>query len=381
MPKPPKVAVMLGLANVANRMILAGVRRFLGADSPWDVSLEVAYSGPEWLSSSQWGGVLFLPSYPEMKSIIRRMSVPVVIVRGSSGEFNLPWVDSDDAGIGLIGATHLMERGFRHFAFCGSPDFAWSSRRLKAFQDTLEKKGFSASNFSLPIANSLWNQHVAQIAHWLKALPKPVAVMACNDNRAILVIEACRRAALKIPDDVSVLGADNEYTCELTNPPLSSVKPNLERIGYEAAKILDTLMKGESPALQQITVNPVGVVTRQSTDTSAGKDWLITEAIRFIKQHALRGCKVTDVQKHLNIGRTTLKQHFQRSLNRSPQEEIHRVQIAEIKELLRETDFTLTHIAEAAGFEHPEYLSVFFKRETGLTPGEYRKHVLEFDDA
>jgi len=112
MPKPPKVAVMLGLANVANRMILAGVRRFLGADSPWDVSLEVAYSGPEWLSSSQWGGVLFLPSYPEMKSIIRRMSVPVVIVRGSSGEFNLPWVDSDDAGIGLIGATHLMERGF-----------------------------------------------------------------------------------------------------------------------------------------------------------------------------------------------------------------------------------------------------------------------------
>ena len=167
--------------------------------------------------------------------------------------------------------------------------------------------------------------------------------------------------------------------CQYSNPPLSSIKMSPERMGYQAAKLLDALMKGEPAPTQGILVPPVCVVTRQSTDTSATADWLITEATRFIRQNALRGCKVSDVQKHLRVGRTTLKAHFQKALNRSPQAEIHRTRVERIKSLLSNKDLTLAQIAEETGFEHPEYLGIFFKRETGMAPSEYRKHVLKFE--
>jgi LacI family transcriptional regulator len=174
-----------------------------------------------------------------------------------------------------------------------------------------------------------------------------------------------------------VIGVDNdEILCELCNPPLSSVAPDPEHIGYKAAELLDALMAKKAGLQCRINVQPLRVIARQSTNVTATSDWAVASATRYMREQALHGCKVSDVLRRVNLSRSALEKRFRRYLNRSPKEEIRRIQIERIQQLLGETDFTLEHVAELTGFEHPEYMSVFFKRETGYTPGQYRKQVI-----
>ena len=378
----PKVALLIKLPGILSERILAGITRYVGPDGRWSLVPEIGFSGPEWLTSSRWDGIIYFPSYPGLSPLIQSTKTPVVVLHGLSNGFDLPWVDLDNAAIGRMGADHLIERGFLNFAFCGFSDCDWSPLRADSFRATVEEKGFPVAlhESTLTAGGSDWNDRINEIAQWLKGLPKPIGIMACNDHRGINVIDACRRAGFRIPEDVAIVGADNEARCQFCNPPLSSIRMNVERMGYEAAKLLDSLMKGESLPEKGIMIPPIGVMTRQSTDTLATADWLVAEAARFIRENSLHGCKVSDVQKHLHVGRTTLKAHFQKALNRSPQSEIHRVRIERIKSMLSHMDLTLAQIAEETGFEHAEYLGIFFKRETGLAPSEYRKHILNSDD-
>ena len=200
--------------------------------------------------------------------------------------------------------------------------------------------------------------------------------MACNDARALHLLDACHQTGILVPEEVAVVGVDNEEIfCELCNPALSSVAPDAERIGYQAAELLDKFMSGQSPPCQRILVDPVRVVTRRSSDTLAIKDQMVAAAIRFINEQALHGCTVTDVIKFVRVSRSFLERRFRQYLKRSPQAEIRRVQGSRIKQLLTETDFTLERISELSGFEHPEYMSVVFKRLYGQTPGQYRKNA------
>jgi LacI family transcriptional regulator len=159
----------------------------------------------------------------------------------------------------------------------------------------------------------------------------------------------------------------------LCNPPLSSVVPNAEGIGFEAARLLDRLMDGSTAPVGSLLIKPIGVVTRQSSDVFAAEDALVARAARFIREHACRGIKVADVLNDVRCSRSVLERRFREHLGHSPQAELRAIQLRRVKELLRETDWTLPRIAEAAGIEHPEYLSVIFKRETGQTPGQFRQ--------
>jgi LacI family transcriptional regulator len=187
------------------------------------------------------------------------------------------------------------------------------------------------------------------------------------------VLDACRGAGLAIPDEVAVLGVDNdELLCELAAPPLSSVMPNTLRTGYEAAALLDRMMRGEAVRPVAHLIPPVGVVARQSTDVLALDDRAVAQAVRFIREHACEGINVGDVLRGVPLSRRVLEQRFRRLLGRTPREEILQVRLARVKQLLTETDLTLYRVAERTGFEHVEYLSVVFKRETGRTPRQFR---------
>jgi len=200
--------------------------------------------------------------------------------------------------------------------------------------------------------------------------------MACNDARALDLLNACHRTGVLVPEEVAVVGVDNEEIfCELCNPALSSVAPDAERIGYQAAGLLDQLMSGQSPPSRRILIDPLGVITRRSSDTLAIKDRSVATALRFINEQALHGCTVTEVVNFAQVSRSYLERRFRQHLKRSPQAEIRRVQVSRIKQLLTETDFTLERISELSGFEHPEYMSVVFKRLIGQTPGQYRKQM------
>jgi LacI family transcriptional regulator len=270
-----------------------------------------------------------------------------------------------------------MERGFRHFAFCGFAGQQWARERRQGFVATLKQAGLSCevyeSTWTGPRARP-WEQEQTEISRWLQALPKPVGVMACNDIRGQYVLDACERVNLAVPEEIAVIGVDNdEVLCEICDPPLSSVVPNPERIGYEAAALLDRLMAGGKPAQQEWRIEPLGVVTRHSTDVLAIDDRHVAAAVRYIREHACEGARVRDLLAQVPLARTILERRFRKYLGHSPQAEIRTVQLKRVKQLLIETDLPLARIAEMAGFEHPEYMSFVFKRETGQTPGGYRR--------
>jgi LacI family transcriptional regulator len=234
----------------------------------------------------------------------------------------------------------------------------------------------SPSTWSIPgDLTPTWDeQQIAQLSAWLKSLPKPVGVMACNDMRALQVMAAAQASGLLVPEEVALLGANNDATrCELAYPPLSSVSTNSFQSGYRAAEMLDLLMSGGRLEGDNVRIDPLGVVTRHSTDVLAIEDKNVAAALSYIREHACAGIVVEQVLKFAAASRSQLEKKFRRHLGRSPQAEIRRVQVARIRQLLIETDFPLKKIAELTGFEHVEYMCVLFKRLTGMTPGSCRK--------
>ncbi len=204
-------------------------------------------------------------------------------------------------------------------------------------------------------------------------LPRPVGIMACYDIKAQQVLDVCRELDLAVPEQVAVIGADNdELLCNLSDPPLSSVVPNSQRAGYEAAGFLDRMMSGQKVKSDAVLVRPLGIETRQSTDTLAIEDAEIAAAVRFIRRHADTGINVGDVLKEVPLSRRVLESRFRKILGRTPHEEIVRQRIGRIQQLLSETELSLREIADRTGFEHAEYLSVAFKQATGQTPSEFR---------
>jgi LacI family transcriptional regulator len=208
---------------------------------------------------------------------------------------------------------------------------------------------------------------------WVSSFSPPFAVMACNDVRGQQVLDACSNAALSVPEEVAVIGVDNdELLCRLSAPPLSSVIPNAETVGFRAAELLDGLMKGENVPEAAQLLPPIGIATRQSTDVVAIDDRDVAAALRYIRENACSSITVNDVVKNSPVSRSTLERALRKYLGRTPQQEIRNVQIKRVRELLVATDLSVEKIAPLCGFEHPEYLHVVFKRVTGVTPGEFR---------
>lgn len=382
MARPPHVALMVETSIAYGRHLLRGITRYLRSHQPWSVFFEqheLAASPPSWLKGWRGDGIIARSTTPALAELLRRKKIPVVNLNDIYTDLGLPLIESDHPAIGRLAADHLLERGFRHFAFCGFTGHAWSGKRLQGFQEVLAAAGSACAVYESPWGgpNAVpWEREQMQIGAWLQSLRRPVGVLACNDMRGQHVLDACKRVNLSVPEVAAVIGVDDDsLLCELCDPPLSSVVPNAERIGYEAAALLDRLMAGERPPQQEWCIEPVGVTARQSTDVLAIDDPQVAAAVRYIREHACQGATVPDVLNHVPLSRTVLERQFRKYLGRSPQAEIRAVQLKRVRVLLAETDLRLARIAELAGFEHPEYLSVVFKRETGQTPGQYRRQV------
>ncbi len=272
---------------------------------------------------------------------------------------------------------HLLERGIRRFGFCGFSREPWSSERRDGFVEAVRAAGCDCAVFESVWRGRdvpTWEDDQRDIRAWIAALPRPAGIMTCNDVRGLHVINAAALLGIAVPEEMTVVGVDNEVTfCELCDPPLSSVAPDPERIGFEAAVLLESLMGGRRRAPRLVRVPPLGVVRRQSTDALALEDAAVAAALRYIRKQALHGCTVDDILKRVPLSRSSLERRFRKHLGRSPQDQIRRVQVERIKQLLAETDLKLPDIASLCGYEHPEYMNVMFKRLTGSTPGRFRR--------
>lgn len=377
------VALIIETSSAYGRELLSGIVRFMRMHDEWAVFLEqrdLWKQPPSWLNEWHGDGIISRATTPKLLEAVNRTGVPLVEVTDRRGDLDLPQIRSDDASIGRLGAEHLLERGFDCFGFCGFTGEAWSQRRQDSFVDSVADKSSSpCSVFNSPWHGSAalaWEEEQGLIVEWLKAFEPPFAIMACNDVRAQHVIEACSKLDLAVPEQAAVLGVDNDdLLCRVCSPPLSSVMPNAELVGFKAADMLSQLMSGAQVAESMQLVQPLGIATRQSTDVVAIEDREIAAALRFIREHACRGISVAEVVKHNPVSRSTLERQLRKYLGRTPQEEIRQVQVKRAQELLLTTDLSAERIATLCGFDHPEYLLVVFKRITGMTTTEFRNQA------
>ncbi|RYX82654.1 DNA-binding transcriptional regulator [bacterium] len=377
----PNVALIVETSVVYGRQILHGVARYLRGQKGWSVFLderELDAPPPNWLLDWDGDGIICRPTTPTLAEVLKKRDLPVVDLNDRYGFLGLPRISSDMAAIGRMGAEHLLERGFRNLAFCGFEGELWSQERCRGVQEALAGRGQWCGSFESAkqgLREQTWQEERNLIGRWLQTLPRPLGIVACNDVRGHHVLDACRFLDIAVPETIAVVGIDNAPTfCELCTPPLSSVVPDAERVGYEAATLLDQLMNGEEKTDFDWHLPPLEVVARQSSDALAIENPLVVQALRFIREHACEGISVDDVISRLPTSRSSLERAFRHHVGRSPQEEIRQIRIKRIKQLLIETDYSLERIAQLAGFEHPEYMMVQFKRITGQTPSQWRQN-------
>jgi len=376
------VALIVESAVAPRRMMLTGVARYIQEHEPWAVYLKpfgVEKSLPNWLKDWHGDGIIAAVKDPASDVVVQR-GIPVVDVVGVLRHEHVPLVHTNDQSVGRLGAEHLLERGFVNFGFCEYSGEFWSEQRRKGFEARLRESGIKCSAHQLPMPGpgtggpESFEQQQRELSEWLSALNKPIGIMATNDLMGQQLLEACQRLRIKVPEEVAVVGVDNdEPICRIASPPLSSIIVNDAQRGYEAAALLDRMMRGEPPPREPIYIEPVGVMTRASTDIMAIDDADVVKALRFLRDNASERISVDDVVKQVPLSRSVLERRFRKIVGRSINSEMVRLRINRAIELLTETALELKVVAQRAGFGTQSYMNAVFQTKLGKTPGSFRK--------
>ncbi|MEI6493739.1 MAG: substrate-binding domain-containing protein, partial [Verrucomicrobiota bacterium] len=322
---------------------------------------------------------------PDLWAAAKMAVFPVINLYGGHGFRGLPTVGIDDREIGRMAARHLMEQGHKNFAFFGLKARGYSHGRWAGYFSELGKHGYrpdcykSYKNYPAPnVAPVIYVGEELSFAGWIKTLPKPCGIFCCDDIRAEWVTVECQNLGLRVPDDISVLGVDDdEVHCISAVPHLSSVRLPVRQAGYEAAKMLDRIMESRSSGkCPRVLFPPERVVCRESTDLLAVGNPQLVRALKFIRANAHTGkLSVRDVVAQTSYCRRILESKFREAFGRTIFHEIRRLQVEQSKKLLRETVETMESIAEATGWGSASHFGVEFKKITGQSPGEYRKRM------
>ena len=377
--KIPKVALLVETSREFGRSFLYGVARYARTHGPWVFYRETGGLERSIPKIKNWGADAVMTRTLKHSEHLHSLGVPIVyIIHREIADSPYPAVVTDGENIAKMAAEHFWDRGFRNFAFCGFDTMSWSVQRGRFFFHFIKKAGVGVNLYKQPSSKNLqrWENEQAFLAEWLKGLPKPVAVMACNDDRGQHVIEACKMVNIKIPEEVAVLGVDNDVlVCDLCEPPLSSIALNTEKAGYDAAELLDNLMHGGKMAGQKILVEPTHIATRRSTDILSIQDTDVADALRFIRNNCRSQITVEDVVNALTISRRVLEKRFRKLLNRSVLEEIRKARTDAAARMLVETEMSVSQIAEKLGYTETAHLSRYFHKEKGVSPIAFRKRI------
>ena len=386
MKRRPLVAVLTNVSERSDRRTVQGVIAYIRERGNWDLYIEEdpAHRLPQF---RKWNGQGIIVSFDDRETAmaVRGLKIPMVGFGGGRGWYDpasrIPYFTTDNAQIAELAVRHLLDCGFSQLACYGdrrSRLHHWCEERIQAFCRRAEAAGVPCSVLRArrPTARN-WTVLQRELSHWLRSLPKPVGVLACTDLRARGVLQVCRTLGIRVPDDVAVVGVDNDETlCELSMPPLTSIEQGHVQIGYEAAQLLDRLMAGKKAPEWRRVIPPEGLVARQSTDVVACGDLDLAAAIRFVRERACDGIGVQHVLKAAAISRSTLDQRFLAALGRTVHAEIQRVRVERVKQLLADTNLLIKQVAKRCGFRHPEYMTAVFQKHTGESPVEYRRKRL-----
>lgn len=373
-----RVVTLIGTSLAWREQVMRGVAAYAHEHGPWHV-----YTAPEGFENSlfftrgyQWNGVLTRIGSRRLAQAIGRLGVPAVnISQLQIAGVTLPRVVVDEAKLAGIAVQHLLSGGFRRFAYCGlagAPD-----ERGRAFHQAVRDLGYPCvayRHFTRLAARASWQQRQKDLARWVKSLAKPAGIMTWNADVGCRLLEACNQAAVAVPREVAIIaGDDDRMKCELCDPTVSAVEFPAQQIGYEAATLLDRLMSGAPAPAQPVLIEPSGIIfLRQSSDVGHLAERDVHLAVQFIREHAGERIDIPQVAHHVRVSRRWLERHFHRVLGHSPHDEIRAARLDLARKYLLETDWPAARIAAAAGFGSASYLTSFFRRETGMTPGAFR---------
>lgn len=372
-----RVLILTGKSREFDRGIIRGIAKFVRLNAAWIVLAKPQpYLSKERLSKFvseilTWkpDGVIF--SYDELIPEIKKLPIPQIITGDiqDTGYFQFV-ANSNTDMIGRMAADHLLSRGLTNFAYCGYNGLPFSLKRQIAFHQNLAEKGFKVHLYKQPKIKS---EDKKQLIGWLKSLPKPIGLMCCNDDRGQELLQICQIIQIKVPDEIAVIGVDDDsLVCEFTVPPLSSIALNSDIVGYKIAETLDKMMYGEKPTDNSIIIEPTNVHIRLSTDFIATDDPIVSQAMRYIQKNSHLPLQVDDVADYVMVSSRVLQQRFKRSLNRTIISELQRTRIEKMAQFLRETDLTVAEISHKMGFPGFEHVSRCFKKQMALSPTEYR---------
>lgn len=372
------VALLIETSGAYGRGLLRGIADYNRQHGRWSAYFRPHGLGappPQWLSAWQGDGILVRIDSASAAQVVLKTGLPSVNLRSTPLDLPFPFVTVDNVEVGQIAAQHLIERGLHHFAFVNKPAGLNPELddRSAAFHKAVKRVGGTFASFSVSPEHLGWEQEQERLAQWIRELPKPVGILACNDRHGVYVIDACRRCGAAVPDEVAVLGADNDDAlCDLGIPPLSSIDINAEGVGYEAARILDAMMRGEKIRQKIIKIAPRGIVTRRSTDVIASEDEEVNRAVRYIREHACSGLLVNNVLDHIGMSRASLQLRLKQITGRTIHQEIQRVRLQRCQELLAMSNISIKQVARQSGFSSVQYMTRVFRSATGETPAKYR---------
>lgn len=385
----PHVALLLETSTEYGRGLLRGILRYSRLHGPWSLYVAPGHLEQALPKAESWSGrgIIARVRSAEMAKRIRSTGLPFVASSLDESHFSrrrsgFGEIRTSSPAIARIAGAHLLERNLRHFAYCGFLDCTWSERREKAFSKYLSAQGFECQAHRIDVTSwmqtpnwiATWEGEQPILVDWLKSLPKPVGLMTCNDVCGREVLQACATAGLQVPDDVAVVGVDNdEMMCELASPPLSSVALDLEKAGYQAAELLDSLMSGSTNGERFVQVEPTYVVARRSSDFIVQDDASVATALRFIKNYAGRPISVPDVVEQAGVSRRTLERRFARAVGRSINAEIRHHRLERAKRLLIETDLPSYRVGLGAGFGTIKTFNRAFRQAMGDSPHRFRQ--------
>jgi len=373
----PRVLLLVESSRSSGRELLRGIAEYAKLHGPWSF-----YWEPRGLETAvprlrEWrpDGIIMRDYRPQDETI--PSEVPAVSVGHFSDQVpGVVSIVSASEAIADTAANHLLDCGLRRFGYCGYDDKPWSVRRQTQFIKRVKVAGHVVSAYK-PAgdpASLTWDQELPQLVEWLKSLEKPVGLMACNDDRAQQVSEACKVAGIKVPDEIALIGVDNDQlVCEFSDPPLSSVELDFHRAGFEAANVLHLLMSGQKVEDLTIPVDPTRAVPRRSTEIVAVDDRAVTRALSYIRQDPRRPIRVDEVARAAALSRRVLEKRFRATLGRSVLHEIRRVRTDHIARLLVETELTIQQIGSEMGFSGIEHIARYFRGEKGMSPLAYRR--------
>jgi LacI family transcriptional regulator len=389
LPARLRVAVVVDISETFFREIVAGAAQYAREAGDWQL-----YAGQEsvdrLLALHEWhgDGIIACLNNEQVAAAVAQTGVPAVAV-GSLGNVGptsrIPYVDTDNKLVANMAFDHLRERGLTRFGYYGvaaSPATRWAVIRGDAFEARVAAAGCECGRLQALDPDGRAKASQAGLCRWLTELPKPVGIMACSDYHARHVLEACRTLGLRVPHDVAVIGVDDdELECELAMPPLTSIAQSARRIGHEAARLLDMLMRpqhfrvgDQEPSVPDETaIPPAAIVARASTETFAVADQVIARVIEAVRDRACKGLTIADLVDVAGMPRWKLEKRFKEIVGHSIHDDMVRVRLAETRRLIRTTDLPLKVVATRSGFHSVAYMTTVFRRSFGITPALFRR--------